>query len=139
MKQKIKFFRVLFFVALLVFMAPVILSPSFAQTRSENTCPDGMQSQPVSGICIPASSLPNTPIEVILLNFMYWILGIFGFLAVISFVIAGIQYILAAGNPDAAKRAKQNVMYSIIGIVVALSGLIVIYAVSGFLEGYGFF
>lgn len=148
MKQKLKLIRVLLFVSVLVFMAPVVLSPVLAQTpapttptpapatttpTNNNQCPNGMVAR--SGICFPETQLPNTPIETILLNFMQWLFGIFGFLAIITFIIAGIQYFMAAGNPDTAKKAKQNLIYSIIGILIALSGFIIITAISSFLQG----
>lgn len=147
MKQKMKLVRVLLFVSVLTFMAPVLLSPVLAQpaptpspatttprpnTTADNNCPSGRN---LSGICIPETQLPNTPIETILLNLMRWLFGIFGFLAIITFIIAGIQYFMAAGNPETAKKAKQNIIYSIIGILIALSGFIIITAISNFLTG----
>jgi hypothetical protein len=71
------------------------------------------------------------PISEIITNFAQWILGIFGILAVISFVIAGIQYLLAAGDEDIQQRAKRNVTYSIIGVIVGLGGLVIITAAQG--------
>jgi hypothetical protein len=92
----------------------------------------------IAGICFPETELPgsngNITIEGILKNFMNWLFSIFAFLAIISFIIAGIQYFMAAGNPESAKKAKQNMVYSIIGVVVALSSLVIIYAVEGFLN-----
>lgn len=147
-----KLVRVLLFVSVLTFMAPVILSPVMAQTpaptptppttpaptpaatnTNNNQCP--ANTTPRSGICIPNTELPNSTIEAILLNFMRWLFGIFGFLAIITFIIAGIQYFMAAGNPDIAKKAKQNLVYSTIGILIALSGFIIITAISNFLTG----
>lgn len=144
MKQKMKLVRVLLFVSVLTFMAPVLLSPVLAQpvtpaptpapSTANNTCPTG--TEPSSGICIPTETgLPNSTIADILLNFMRWLFGIFGFLAIITFIIAGIQYFMAAGNPEIAKKAKANIIYSIIGILIALSGYIIITAISNFLTG----
>ena len=125
--------RIIVLVGILTFAAPVLLSPVLAAT----TCPAGTTAE--AGICVPITDLPDTPIEVILLNLMSWLFGIFGFLSIIAFLIAGMQYLIAAGNPDSAKKAKQNVQYSIIGILVALSGFIIILAISNFLSGYSYF
>lgn len=57
---------------------------------------------------------------------MNWSLGIITFLAVISFVISGIYFITAGANSQRAETAKDWLIYSIIGIVVALIGYIVI-------------
>jgi hypothetical protein len=65
---------------------------------------------------------------------MNWLFGIFAFLAIISFIISGIQYFMATGNPETAKKAKSNMVYSIIGVLVALSSLVIIQAVANFLN-----
>jgi len=80
--------------------------------------------------------LPSGSIYDIVYNVLFWILGIFGVLAVIGFVIAGIMYIVSSGNEDTMKKAKSAMIYSIIGVVVALSGLVIVYAVDRALRGY---
>jgi hypothetical protein len=91
-----------------------------------------------SGVCFPVNtSLPDPGggMAQIISNVLYWILGIFGFLAIISFIISGTQYILSAGNERAVDNAKRNMTYSIIGVAVALSGVIIIYAINNILIG----
>jgi hypothetical protein len=73
------------------------------------------------------------PISAIIANLAKWLLGIFGFIAVISFVIAGIQYLISAGDENIQQRAKRNVVYSIIGVIVGLGGLVIINAVQNML------
>lgn len=85
------------------------------------------------------SGLPAGSVYVIAHSIMYWILGIFGILAVIGFAISGIIYIVSSGNEDTMKKAKQAMIYSIIGVIVALSGLVVIFAVDGALRGSYYF
>ena len=55
---------------------------------------------------------------------------IFGFLGLIGFVIAGIMYVLSAGNQTTMDRAKTAMTYSAIGIVVGLVGLVIIQAIN---------
>lgn len=81
------------------------------------------------------SNLPAGSIYGIILNLMRWILGIFGFIGIIGFVIAGIMYLTAAGSDDQIEKAKKAMKWSIVGIVVGLAGLVVIYAVDRFLIG----
>jgi|WetSurMetagenome_2_1015567.scaffolds.fasta_scaffold82870_3 hypothetical protein len=83
------------------------------------------------------SGLPNSSITGIIERFLLWTLGIFGTLGVIGFVISGIMYLTSAGDDDRMKIAKQAMQYSIIGIIVGLSGLIVVYAVDALLTGIG--
>jgi hypothetical protein len=81
------------------------------------------------------TGLPSGTISNILSNLMKWILGIVGILGVIGFAIAGILYLTAAGDDDRIKTAKKAMMYSIVGILVALMGLIIMQAIKGALGG----
>jgi hypothetical protein len=72
-----------------------------------------------SGTNLPASSLYN-----IISNIMFWLLAIVGIVGVIGFCIAGILYLTAAGDETRIGTAKTAMMYSIIGVIVALAGLV---------------
>lgn len=69
------------------------------------------------------TGLNNTPIALIIVTVMQWLLLILTFAAVIGFVISGIMYITAGGS-DRADDARKWLMYSIIGIIVALLGYV---------------
>ena len=79
--------------------------------------------------------LPGGSIYGIIYYLMLWILGIFGFIGIIGFVISGIMYLTAAGNEEQIKKAKRAMMFSIIGVLVGLVGLVVIFAVDSMLRG----
>ena len=81
-----------------------------------------------------AANLPGGSLFNIINATMQWLLGILGFIAVIGFVIAGILYLTAAGNESQAEKAKNAMTYSIIGVIVALVGFIVLKAVTGWLS-----
>jgi|GEM_PF-791961 hypothetical protein len=109
------------------------------------TCPeseDGTGWDSSTGVCIPTETgLPNaggseSPISTIIENFMQWLLGILGFLAIVAFTISGIQYLTAAGNEDQISTAKRNMTWSIVGVVVALMGFIIIIAIDTWLSGF---
>ena len=89
-------------------------------------------------MCFPiGTGLSKTSVADIILNLMKCMLYLFGFLAIIAFVISGIQYLSAAGNMNMIETAKRNMNYSIIGIVVALSGLVILIAIDALLRGTG--
>ncbi len=111
----------LFFASAVLFLMPLV---SLAQWN-----PDSLTS----------SNLPSSSIYDIIKNLLTWILSIFGLLAVIGFIIAGIMYIISSGDDDAMKKAKKAMTYSIIGVIVALSGLVVIFAVDSALSGESYF
>ena len=82
---------------------------------------------------------PSGGIKEIVGNFLNWLLGIIGLIALIAFVISGIQYFMATGNETTTQTAKRNMNYSIIGIIVALSGLVIIQAVDYALRAWTLF
>jgi hypothetical protein len=81
------------------------------------------------------TNLPRTQLSVIIQNVAFWLLAIFGFIAVIGFIISGILYLVSAGDETRQEQAKRAMIYSITGVVVGLAGLVVIYAVDYFLKG----
>lgn len=109
------------FLSIILFFLPII---TFAQWN-----PSTLESY----------NLPNKSIYDIIKNLLTWILSIFGLLAVIGFVIAGIMYLISAGDDDAMKKAKKAMTYSIIGVIVALSGLVIIFAVDSALNANTYF
>lgn len=52
--------------------------------------------------------------------------------AIIYFVYSGILYITAAGNPDAAKKGQQGLMYATIGIVVVALSYYLVTTIAAF-------
>ena len=52
-----------------------------------------------------------------ILNAVYLILGIVG---VVMIIIGGVNYTLSQGDPGKVQKAKNTVLYGIIGLVVAL-------------------
>ncbi|MFA6047501.1 MAG: hypothetical protein WCV59_01260 [Parcubacteria group bacterium] len=81
---------------------------------------------------LPTSS---SGIKGILANLLSWLLSIFGIIAIIGFVVSGIQYFLATGDEKMMQTAKRNALYSILGVIVALSAYVVIKAIDTALRG----
>jgi heme/copper-type cytochrome/quinol oxidase subunit 2 len=76
----------------------------------------------------PDADVPQASVMDIVRNFMKWLLIIVGIMGVIGFAIAGILYLTAAGDEDRIQSAKRAMIYSIVGIVVAMLGLVVMTA-----------
>jgi hypothetical protein len=80
------------------------------------------------------SGLPGGAISEIIFSLAGWLLIILGSIAVIGFVIAGILYLTSAGDEDRMKKAKQGMIYAIIGVVVGLLGYVIVQAVDTWLR-----
>jgi hypothetical protein len=79
--------------------------------------------------------LPSGSILGIASNLLFWLLAIFAILGVVGFVIAGIIYLVSAGDETMITRAKDAMIYSIVGIIVGLSGFLIMQAVAAMLSG----
>jgi hypothetical protein len=94
-----------------------------------------------SGIYIPDDTgLPDPEggVATVLKKLLAWLLGIVGVIALISFVIAGIMYLISTGDEDMIERAKRNMTWSILGVIVALAGFVILKAVDLLLRGASF-
>lgn len=81
------------------------------------------------------TNLPSGSIFGIITNIMNWLLGLVGVFGVIGFAIAGILYLTAAGSESQIDKAKTAMMWSIVGVVVALIGLVILKAAESLLGG----
>lgn len=59
-------------------------------------------------------------------------LGILGGVAVIVIIIAGILYTISAGDAGKVKKAKNTILYAVIGLVVAMLSSAIIAFINGF-------
>lgn len=82
-----------------------------------------------------ASGGTGHPIADVLTRFLNWLLVIFGLLAILSFIVAGILYFTAQGDTGRIEKAKKAVIYGVIGIVIGLIGLVVLYTIDKLLRG----
>ena len=101
-------------------------------------CGDGFQD--IGGVCFPMTTgLSNAPVTAIIGNIFSWLMMLFTTFAVIAFVVSGIQYFLASGDESMAEKAKENATNAVIGIIVGLSGFIIIKAIAAALSGQSMF
>lgn len=79
--------------------------------------------------------LPQGSILGIASNLLFWLLAIFGVLGILGFVISGIFYLVSAGDEGMAEKGKEGMKYSIIGVIIGLSGFLIMQAVAALLSG----
>ena len=115
MKNKIKSLTYTVVSATLIFPAMTAMAASYSQP---------------AGTGLPDGALFN-----IITNIMNWLLGLVGVIGVIGFAIAGILYLTAAGDETRMGTAKNAMLYSIIGVLVALAGIVALKFAGGLLGG----
>lgn len=89
------------------------LITKFAETTT--TTYDGIGVPNQIGTNADAEDLPNAIIRVV-----NWVIGILGLVAVIVMIIGGVQYMTSSGDPGKVKKAKDTILYGIIGLVVVI-------------------
>lgn len=72
------------------------------------------------------TQLPQTDTNTILTNAINLIFLLIGAGAVIMIVYSGFQMTTSAGNPGAVAKAKNTLVFSIIGLVLALSAYAIV-------------
>lgn len=77
---------------------------------------EGCAHSPTSSLCTAQGEDVNESIT----NITNTMLFLLGAVAVISIIIGGFMYATAAGDAGKVKNAKNTILYSVIGLVVAL-------------------
>lgn len=68
----------------------------------------------------------------IILQFVFVTMGA---IAVLIIAIAGLQYVLSGGDPQKTTRAKDTILYAVIGLVVAIMSFAIVTFVLGRIFG----
>lgn len=110
-----------------------------AGSATSADCGTGFQK--IAGVCFPTNTGladPEGGIGQIIYNLFLWLMGLFSLLAMGAFVVSGIQYLTAAGSENQMEIAKRNATYALIGIVVGLSGFVIVQAIDTALSAQTF-
>lgn len=99
------------------------VTPSVVLAQA-GTCEDNDISQGIAGgaECAAPNNAPNQPLfgeGGIFITVTSILIFIVGAIAVIMLIVGGIRYVLSQGDQGAVTAAKNTILYSIIGIVVA--------------------
>jgi hypothetical protein len=95
--------------------ATLTLGSTFPATSggpSPSTGPVG-----ISGVDLPHANADPATIQSIL----GIVFGIIGAFALLMITVSGLRYVLSAGDPEKTARAKNGIIYSLVGIAVAIS------------------
>jgi hypothetical protein len=90
----------------------------------------------ISPMITPSSdvSLAPSAFEVVT-NILNLLLSVLAMIGVISLVWGGILYLTSGGNQDRAEKGKKQLIYSIIGLVIAIGSLVIIKQIQAVLGG----
>lgn len=81
-------------------------------------------------MCNPNSTAPN--LAIIMINV---VIGVLGVAAVVNIVISGYRYVAARGNPDDVAKARNGIIFSVVGLIVALLAFAIVNFISSSIFG----
>jgi heme/copper-type cytochrome/quinol oxidase subunit 2 len=100
-------------IALMLIVTPIYLAPQAIVLADSKSVIQGGINDANGGAQPKSKTLDDTIATAINL------LSVFaGIIAVIMIIVGGFRYITSAGNPEAAKSARNTILYAIIGLVV---------------------
>jgi hypothetical protein len=68
--------------------------------------------------CLPVSKFDNASWEQIIAQILETLNYIIAFLAIFGLIVSGIMYITAGGDTDKAEKARHNIVWIVIGILI---------------------
>lgn len=87
---------------------------------------------------VPATKPSNLPqssdFGILLTKVLNYFIGLVGLIAVVMLIISGFRYLTAGGNEDATEKAKQGILYAIVGIIVVVISFALIFTVTNTLK-----
>ena len=111
MKQKIQHFAAAF--AFMLGMGMFTALPAGAiNVFNDKACPAGS----TSTVCKGSADSIESPVQAVISTLLIAI----GIVAVIMIVVGGLRYTLSNGDASRIKSAKDTVLYSVVGLVVAM-------------------
>jgi hypothetical protein len=66
-------------------------------------------------------------------NILFFLLSVAGVIAIMALVVSGIMYFFSVGDETKMETAKKSAMYALLGIVIAMGGMIIVKLVGGFI------
>jgi hypothetical protein len=107
--------------------ATLTLGDTFPAAGSPSPGPSSSLPGPtgVSGVNLPQVPANGTSVQTVL----EMVFGVLGALAVLMVTVSGLRYVLSAGDPSKIARAKDGIIYSLVGVAVAISAEGIIYFV----------
>lgn len=96
-----------------------------AETKTQSGVCSGIDAALGKGTCSD-SQVNKDSVFTFVQNVINWILIAVGIIAVLFIIIGGIRYATSAGDPDKVKKAKNTLLYAIIGLAVALLAAVIV-------------
>ena len=117
-KEKLKRFTLVLALVLGVVAIPV--APTGAYTAIEDACEGNTSSK----LCKPGNNDETIePVVKVIINTLLFAIGI---VSVIMIIVGGIRYTTSNGDSSRITAAKNTILYSVVGLIVALLAFVIV-------------
>jgi len=65
-------------------------------------------------------------------NILFFLLSVAGVIAIMALVVSGVMYFFSAGDEMRMETAKKSAKYALIGVIIAMGGMIIVKLIGGF-------
>lgn len=97
---------------LLMLCLLAVAIPTLAATPATGS---GVLNNPIGG--------SDMKIEAVIIMVIKYLVGVLGIVALVMVVYGGFQYIYSAGNSERLQKARDTIIYAIIGMVIVILSL----------------
>lgn len=121
-RQNIKKNFLKLFVIQLLFLGLLAIAPPSAYAATAAAKSPAVSSTVNQATAIKPEGLPNvTAGQDNVKSILQVVFGIIGSFALLSITLSGLKYITSAGNPQKVSEAKNGIVYSLVGLIIAIS------------------
>ena len=113
-------------IILLGFLAVTSLIASTPAQGAVNVWGDSRADNPTASICVSQGAAADQNVNSIIKVITSTLLFILGVVAIIMIIISGIKYVTSSGDASKIASAKNTLMYSIVGLIVAIASYAIV-------------
>lgn len=113
--MKNKLVKIITAIVAVVFAGSLVAAPAFADGE-DPFCNDNMGNAARSAM--GCDDKDETDATDVIINIVNAVLGILGLVAVVFIIIGGVNYMTSNGDAAKLKKAKDTILYAVIGLVI---------------------
>ncbi len=129
-----KFLKKALFALAIVLATVCMISPSVFAADGTEIC-DDLKSKNIDNYELICGKKNDENAQNVVASVLKLVFTWVGVIAVIVIIIGGVFYMTSQGDPGKIKRAKETILYAVIGLVVSLSAFAIVTFVVGATEG----
>ena len=119
----------------MVFVGGLISAPVFADD-TDPFCNPEMGEEALKAMGCKDGQIQGGPaVADVVINIIEVVIGLLGIVAVVFIVIGGVTYMTSSGDSTKVKKAKDTILYAIIGLVICALAFAIVNFAAGIING----